>query len=91
MAAMYEHSSSGPLAPSSTSRYAARPATWGHAIEVPEMVRVAVEEPTQALVTLTPGAKTSTTSPKLEKLARLSLMSVAPIVQTWKGGKRNSD
>jgi hypothetical protein len=51
-------------------------------MEVPEMVRMAeLLAPIQVLVTLTPGAKTSTRVPKLENEARLSLMSLAPIVQ----------
>jgi hypothetical protein len=36
---------------------------WGVAIDVPEMVLVAVEEPIQAERMFSPGAKMSTTSP----------------------------
>jgi len=42
------------------------PATCGVAIEVPEIVLVAVEEPIQAEVTLLPGSNTSTQDPKFE-------------------------
>ena len=44
------------------------------------MVFVALLLPIQALVTLCPGAKISTTEPKLLKLARASAMVVAPTV-----------
>lgn len=45
---------------------AAAPATCGVAIEVPEMVVVAVEEVYHAEVMEEPGARISTTEPKLE-------------------------
>lgn len=43
------------------------PAVWGEAIEVPEMVLVAVFEPIQVDKILKPGAKTSTQVPQLLK------------------------
>lgn len=49
---------------------------------VPEIVFVAVVDPTHAEMMSTPGPKMSTTGPKLEKDALLSLRSVAPTVQT---------
>jgi hypothetical protein len=59
---------------------AAAPATCGVAMDVPLMVLVAVSLVNQAEVMFTPGAKLSRQVPKLEKDARLSLMSVAPTV-----------
>jgi hypothetical protein len=44
------------------------------------MVLVAVVEPIHELRMLTPGAKISSKLPKLEKLALLSLESIAPTV-----------
>ena len=52
------------------------------AIEVLGVVFVIVLLPIQALVTLCPGAKMSTTDPKLLKLARESAMVVSPTVMT---------
>lgn len=49
-------------------------------MDVPEMVFVAVSLPIHALVTLVPGAKMSTTEPKLEKDAMLSETVEAPTV-----------
>ena len=60
---------------------AARPATCGAAIDVPEMVRVAVDPEIHAEVMLLPGAYMSTQRPKLEYEACASLFSVAPIVK----------
>lgn len=48
---------------------------------VPLIVLVAVLLPIQVDSTSVPGAKISTTDPKLENDERLSLMSVAPTVQ----------
>jgi hypothetical protein len=45
------------------ARRAARPATCGEAIDVPEMVRVADEPPIHADVMLVPGAQRSTHEP----------------------------
>ena len=59
---------------------AARPATCGAAIDVPEIVRVADEPPTQAEVMLVPGAQRSTHDPKFEYAACASARSIAPIV-----------
>jgi hypothetical protein len=50
------------------------------AIEVPEIVLVAVSLLAQADVILTPGPYKSSTDPKFEKKATLSEMSVAPTV-----------
>lgn len=53
--------------PGLASRYnAAAPATCGVAMEVPEMVLVAVEEVYQADLMEEPGASKSTTDPKFE-------------------------
>jgi hypothetical protein len=52
---------------------AARPATCGDAIDVPEMVFDAVSLVFHAEVMLTPGAKTSTHGPQSEKEARTSV------------------
>ena len=59
---------------------AATPATCGVAIEVPEIVLVAVSLEFQDDVMLLPGAKMSTHVPKLENEARASVMVVAPTV-----------
>src|SRR5215470_5201799 len=56
---------------------AAAPVTCGVAIDVPLMVLVAVSLVFHAEVMFTPGAKMSVQVPKLEKEARLSLMSLA--------------
>jgi hypothetical protein len=66
--------------PRTLIKYATRPATCGVAIDVPEIVFVAVELPIQALVMLWPGAWISTTEPKLLKLAFVSAIVVAPTV-----------
>jgi hypothetical protein len=58
----------------------ATPATWGEDIEVPLMVWVAVFEPIQPAVMLTPGPKISTQVPKFEKLARASALLLAATV-----------
>ena len=52
--------------------WAAAPATWGHAIEVPERVAVAVSEETPAPRMDEPGARMSTHGPWLEKEERRS-------------------
>jgi hypothetical protein len=63
------------------SRYkAATPVTCGAAIDVPEMVLVAVEEVYQADFIDDPGASKSTTDPKFEKEEKPSLEVVAPTV-----------
>ena len=49
-------------------------------MEVPLMVLVAVLDEFQAEVMELPGANTSTQEPRLEKLARLSVLVVAPTV-----------
>src|SRR5262245_18528295 len=59
---------------------AAAPVTCGAAIEVPEIMFVAVSLLTQAEVMATPGANRSRQRPLFENEARLSLMSVAPTV-----------
>jgi len=56
------------------------PDTIGVAIEVPLMVLVAVSLVYQDDRILEPGAKTFTQFPKLEKLDRVSVLSVAPTV-----------
>ena len=53
-------------------RRAASPATWGAAIDVPEIVRVDVEPEIHAEVMPEPGAYMSTQLPKFEYEARLS-------------------
>lgn len=50
-------------------------------MEVPEMVLVALLPPIQADLIRTPGAKMSREVPKLEKLARASVLLVAPTVK----------
>jgi len=57
---------------------AAMPATWGHAMDVPEIVLVAVFEPIQADMMLLPGANVCTQVPKFEKLERASAFVVEP-------------
>src|SRR6476620_547317 len=59
---------------------AATPATCGVAIDVPEIVLVAVSLVFQDEVMLLPGAKMSRHVPKLEKEARASVFVVAPTV-----------
>jgi hypothetical protein len=59
---------------------AATPATWGAAIEVPEMVFVAVELPIQDEVMAEPGAKMSRQVPVFEKEDLASVMVVEPTV-----------
>ena len=59
---------------------AATPATCGVAIDVPEMVFVAVSLVRQAEVMLLPGAKMSTQVPKFENEERASLVVVEPTV-----------
>ena len=49
-------------------------------MDVPEILLVAVVLPIQALMTFCPGAKISTTDPKLENEARASAMVEAPTV-----------
>ena len=50
--------------PSLEIRYATTPATWGVAMDVPEIEFVAVlEVPIQVEIMAVPGAKTSTTEP----------------------------
>ena len=62
------------------SSSAAAPATCGAAMEVPEMVLVAVGDVYQAEVMPEPGAKTSRHEPQLEKYERLSDDVVDPTV-----------
>jgi hypothetical protein len=57
---------------------AAIPATCGQAIDVPEMVFVAVFDPIQADKMLVPGANVSTHVPKFEKPDRASLFALDP-------------
>jgi len=59
---------------------AATPATCGDAIEVPEIVLVAVSLVLQADVMLLPGAKMSTQVPKFENDERASVVVVEPTV-----------
>ena len=59
---------------------AATPATCGVAMEVPLIVLVAVSLVRHADRIAEPGAKISTTLPKLENDERASLMVVAPTV-----------
>lgn len=59
---------------------AATPATCGAAIEVPEMVLIAVFDDRHADVIDTPGAKISRHVPKFENDARASVDEVAPTV-----------
>ena len=59
---------------------AATPATCGEAIDVPEIVLVAVSLVLHADVMLLPGAKMSTHVPKLENEERASLIVVEPTV-----------
>ena len=59
---------------------AATPATCGVAIDVPEMVLVAVSLVRQAEVMLLPGAKMSTQVPKFENDERASVVVVEPTV-----------
>jgi len=54
--------------------------THERTIDVPEMLLVAVLLSIHALMIFCPGAKTSTTAPKLEKDARASAIVVAPTV-----------
>jgi len=54
--------------------------TYERTIDVPEMLLVALVLPIHALITFCPGAKMSTTEPKLEKDARASAIVVAPTV-----------
>lgn len=60
---------------------AARPATWGAAIDVPLMVLVAVVDVCHAEVMPLPGAKRSRHEPKFEYEARASVVVVAPTVR----------
>ena len=59
---------------------AATPVTCGVAIDVPEIVFVAVSLVRQAEVMLLPGAKMSTQVPKFENEERASLVVVEPTV-----------
>src|SRR5689334_15148715 len=59
---------------------AATPVTCGAAIDVPEIVFVAVSLVDHAEVIDEPGAKTSTHAPKFEKVERASLLVVEPTV-----------
>lgn len=63
------------------SSRAARPATWGEAIEVPEMVWLAFAPEIHADVICEPGAHMSTQDPEFEYEARESSRLVAPIVR----------
>jgi len=62
------------------STFAAAPAVWGDAIEVPLIVFVAVSLVFQAAVMSTPGAITSTHEPTLENDASRSVRSLAATV-----------
>ena len=62
---------------------AATPATCGVAIEVPEIVLVAVSLVLQADVMLEPGAKISTQVPKFENDDRASELVVEPTVMAF--------
>ena len=67
------------LAPGVVSRKsAATPATWGDAIDVPEMVLVAVSLVDQEDVIPEPGAKMSMHGPKFENEDRVSEVVVEP-------------
>ena len=68
---------------------AATPATCGEAIDVPEIVFVAVSLVLQEDVMLEPGAKISTQVPKLENEERASLVVVEPTVSAF--GARAGD
>lgn len=68
---------------------AATPQTCGDAIDVPEMVFVAVSFVFHEEVMLEPGAKMSTQVPKLENEERASVMVVAPTVMAF--GARAGD
>jgi len=57
---------------------AAMPATCGQAIDVPEIVFVAVFEPIQADMMLLPGANVSTHVPKFENVERASAFVLEP-------------
>ena len=59
---------------------AATPATCGDAIDVPEIVLVAVSLVLHADVMLLPGAKMSTQVPKFENEERASVVVVEPTV-----------
>src|SRR5918993_834538 len=59
---------------------AATPATCGDAIEVPEIVFIAVSLRCQDEVMLEPGAKISTHVPKFENDERASVLVVEPTV-----------
>ena len=63
-----------------SKKSAATPATCGDAIEVPEIVFVAVLLVAQAEVILEPGAKMSTHVPKFENEDRASELVVDPTV-----------
>jgi hypothetical protein len=70
----------GVIAPFSPSSTDTAPATWGLAMDVPEMVLVAVFDVIQAEVIEEPGAKRSRQDPKFEKDDRASLLVVDPTV-----------
>jgi hypothetical protein len=63
-----------------SKKRAATPATCGEAIEVPEIVLVAVSLVRHAEVILEPGAKMSTHVPKFENDERASELVVEPTV-----------
>ena len=67
---------------STLSAKAAIPATCGEAIDVPEIVLVAVVEVCQAEVMFEPGANTSTHEPKLENEDRAFREEVYRKIQT---------
>jgi hypothetical protein len=60
-----------------------RPATAGVLIEVPDRVAEAAVFPMKAPSTLTPPAKSETTTPVFENLATVSLESIAPTVTEY--------
>ena len=80
LATTNEVTARGDAAGLASSANAATPATWGVAIEVPLIELVAPSFVLQDDVMLTPGAKTSTHLPKLEKLGLASEPFVAPTV-----------
>jgi hypothetical protein len=63
LVAIAEANCAGVKAPFNCSMSAAKPATCGLAIDVPEMVLVAVVDPNHAEIIDTPGANTSTHDP----------------------------
>ena len=69
---------------------ATAPATWGHAIDVPDIVLVAELLAVDAALMLLPGARISTQVPKLEKLDKWSELVVEPTVMA-RGAEAGED